>query len=252
MWFTRKRAKIMEADHEMKREEKREKLVFRKASDETQVVTTEIDKNIERMNQTIRNQENIDALVDDVIRVFHDDKEQNLRLTFAPIRLDLRSVQAGISKSFLQSGSYFDFEKMIKQRMEQDYPFEVWLFHQCEPEIRHKPQSRVINLSSLFEALSNVHKSTKKLVTYADQINTFNNKVIDEIQESVWAIVKCIYEGTMKDHQFTLTKEAASPEIKNVLEDLMDFRSVCKNIGSLSMRNQRLAQIKRELFEASR
>jgi hypothetical protein len=254
MFYTRKRAKIMEQELEIIKVEKEKERVLEEASGVVRDVKSEIEESIQDTKCKLKTHGYFLTIRDDIIRfIFDGEQHDDLDLHFDPIRFDLGSVGTARKTSYSMTDPYSMFEDGLRSILKHDSRPIAWVYYQCQPKIKGSTEDYGIDLSDLFDQLIKIHQSMVKLAPYKEQISVFDSGVSNEMQRNLFMTFRSIYENAMKSHRMKITKGEKSEEIKTgFLEEMMGLQSLQSQLDLLTEGTKKLSHVQEELFRVSK
>lgn len=251
--FTWLRNKIIKEQLDLIRAETKRKSEFGEVARTVQTTSSAIDRSVEEIGYRIRNHPHFSALRDDIVRFLYDENRKDLELQLNTIRLDMRSVETGQISRYSRADSFEYFRVELKRMLDGKFRPRIWIYYDCDPDIRTNPERNILDASDLFEQLVTIYQSINRLSEYEPQISLFNNKIINEMQTALMDIFQTIYEYVMKSHKITIEKSAKSGTIRDkLIEEMMGLKQMEESLNILKNGTRQLSVVQKELFQASR
>lgn len=252
VWYSRRRARANEQQLHVLKDQIEKKTKFTEVAEAVQVAVSDIGDSLKQARKELFGHKDFTAVSYDIIRFFHEKKNNKLILEVKPSKLELGSVETGQVTRFSRIDSFSDFWKKLEEILIGNFHPMINLCYECQPEIRKDPEISVFDFSKVFQELGRIYQSLRGLSEHENTIDAFDNRVSDDMQAAVKGIFGLIYDGLIRNHKMVIDKSNSLDEFELlILNEIVGLDDLEENCKSLVRGNIQLSDVQKRLLEAS-
>lgn len=180
----------------------------------------------------------------DILTYMHDNQLEKLKLHIKPQTLRVSSPEGNI----VNIKTVEDLIERIKNWHKASVALGAFFGFECNPNILQNPD---VELGDAFHAVSKMYRAHGILEPYDYVIEAFDNTILEELKETIDAILRLIFKSLMSKHEISFSSADKSKEILRKLQNEVCSRdSIEKLLLKLSdeICDRKLSAIQKDMF----